>query len=76
MPRPIKGKTMGKNIVKVGDKGRWVEIPEGWEHVKEGDVKHNDLFWNYYHKRFTSVDEDDLKCEASDFDVLIRKIKN
>jgi hypothetical protein len=60
--------------IKWGPKNRHIQIPDGYEIVKEGNVELNDMFLNLSTYRFNMVDEDDLRDSVESFDVLIRKI--
>lgn len=63
------------NIAKVGDKGRHVEIPEGWEVVKSGGPKLGDRFLLCpSYDRWVDIDKDDLDDVLANYDCLIRKV--
>ncbi len=66
--------------VKVGPKGRHVEIPENWERVESGLACKDDMFLNlmYFEKGtviWSKIDEEDLESElvAEDCGCLIRR---
>ncbi len=65
--------------IKVGPKGRHVEIPEGWERVESGLACKDDRFLNlmYFEKGtvvWSKVDKEDLECGlmAADYWCLMR----
>ena len=59
--------------VKIGEKQKHVQIPEGWHQVKEGLVKEKDKFYNLQYHVFTDVEDEDLGDNAEWYACLIRK---
>lgn len=60
--------------IKFGPKNRHIQIPDGYEIVREGHVKEKDMFLNLSTYRFNMVDIDDLNDNVESFDLLIRKV--
>ena len=60
-------------VVKIGPKGRHVQIPAGWHRVTEGVCQLRDTYLDLFTFAFAPVDDDDVGLPASAFDLLIRK---
>lgn len=67
------GVVMTDRIVKVGLKGKYMKIPEGWYRVTEGACKKWDKFADLSCFCFRYVEDDDLDMPADTFDCLIRE---
>jgi uncharacterized membrane protein len=61
--------------VKIGTKGKHMEIPDGWFQVTEGECEEYDMFANVQTFKWNHVESDDVKMPANTFDCLIRKNK-
>jgi len=59
--------------VKVGPKGRWARIPEGWHQVVEGRCQEGDKFLNLETLWWSLAEKDDIGESVENFDYLIRK---
>lgn len=63
-----------REVVKIGERGRHLEIPRGWKLIKDGDCEEGDRFANLWTRRWEPVDVDDIGDPAEWFDYLIREI--
>jgi hypothetical protein len=62
------------DIVKIGDKGKHVQIPEGWEKVTSGVCQAGDKYCDVQHFCFTDCEDDfDIGEPYDFFDCLIRR---
>jgi hypothetical protein len=59
--------------IRVGPKGRHVNIPEGWYRITSGTCISRDQFADTRSGRFRPVESEDLDMPADSFDCLIRK---
>ena len=62
--------------VKVGPKGRHIQVKEGWR-ILSGDerMKRGDLVANIYHATWEHIDKEDEEMDAEVYDLVIREDK-
>ena len=59
--------------IKVGDKGRHVQIPNGFRKVSHGKCLNDDWFIDLQHFVLREVEAEDVGMDAETFDHLYRK---
>jgi len=63
-----------ENYVKVGPKGRHLEIPKGWRLLKSHEmIKINDKVANIYKAYWMPVEPTDVEFTAGEYDFVIRE---
>lgn len=62
-------------FLKIGPKGRHVDIPDGWSKVTSGACLPGDKFVNLRYYFLQNVEADDIGVDANEFDHLYRKAK-
>jgi len=64
--------------IQVGEKGKWMTVPQGWEKVPDGDkCRDGDRFANILTFRWDLADDEDctLEIPSEHFDCLIRRVR-
>lgn len=59
-------------VVKVGNKGKHVKIPNGWEIKKSGVLSSHDKYVNIHTGTFDFVELEDLGIPVTEFELVIR----
>jgi hypothetical protein len=60
-------------IIKVGDKQRHVEIPEGYKIKKSGKLTKENMYLHLQKLVWDNIEEEDLQFDAADFDYVIER---
>ena len=60
-------------LVKIGPKGKHLDMPKGWHKVESGNAEKGDQFANLMTYKWQEVDEEDIGYSFDCFDHLIRK---
>jgi hypothetical protein len=66
---------MEPDTVKVGEKGKHLKIPVGWELVPKMRLcEKGDMWANLYTFKWCLAESDDIGMMSADFDYLVRKV--
>jgi hypothetical protein len=64
------------SVLRIGPKRRHFQVPAGYRHVTEGEVKPGDVFVGVHTLKIESTDSEDWGESATYYDALLRRVPN